>query len=134
MADPRVARSVLDQLSDMGVGLSIDDFGTGYSSLSYLRDLPVDEVKIDRSFVQGMAEGTSDTAIVRSTIDLGHHLGLGVGREGVEDEATLDELRRMDCDRAQGTGSACRCPPRASWRGPAPPGRCAWVSGASLVA
>jgi diguanylate cyclase (GGDEF)-like protein len=102
MADPRVARSVLDQLSSMGVSLSIDDFGTGYSSLAYLKDLPVDEVKIDRSFVLGMAEGTSDAVIVRSTIDLGHHLGLQVVAEGVEDEATLEKLRDLRCDRAQG--------------------------------
>ena len=102
MADPRVVRSVLDQLGAMGVSLSIDDFGTGYSSLAYLKDLPVDEVKIDRSFVSGMAVGTSDAVIVRSVIDLGHHLGLQVVAEGVEDEHTLNRLRELECDRAQG--------------------------------
>jgi EAL domain-containing protein (putative c-di-GMP-specific phosphodiesterase class I) len=102
MADPRVVRTVLDQLGAMGIGLSIDDFGTGYSSLAYLRDLPVDEVKIDRSFVSGMADGTSDQVIVRSVIDLGHHLGLQVVAEGVEDEDTLRRLAEHDCDRAQG--------------------------------
>src|SRR4051812_23489967 len=102
MADPRVAKRVLDELSAMGLTLSIDDFGTGYSSLAYLKDLPVDEVKIDRSFVMGMAGGESDSVIVRSTIDLGHHLGLQVVAEGVEDEATLEQLRDLRCDRAQG--------------------------------
>jgi diguanylate cyclase (GGDEF)-like protein len=102
MADPRVARNVLDRLNVMGVSLSIDDFGTGYSSLAYLKDLPVDEVKIDRSFVIGMAESTSDAVIVRSTVDLGHHLGLTVVGEGVEDDTALQHLRELRCDRAQG--------------------------------
>ncbi len=102
MADPRVARRVLDELSAMGVTLSIDDFGTGYSSLAYLKDLPVHEVKIDRSFVMGMATDDSDAVIVRSTIDLGHHLGLQVVGEGVEDESSLNRLRELRCDRAQG--------------------------------
>jgi diguanylate cyclase (GGDEF)-like protein len=103
MADPRVARRVLDELSAMGLTLSIDDFGTGYSSLAYLKDLPVHEVKIDRSFVMGMGKGgESDAVIVRSTIDLGHHLGLQVVGEGVEDEDTLERLRDLRCDRAQG--------------------------------
>jgi diguanylate cyclase (GGDEF)-like protein len=102
MADPRVAKRVLDELSAMGLTLSIDDFGTGYSSLAYLKDLPVDEVKIDRSFVMNMGKGDSDAVIVRSTIDLGHHLGLQVVGEGVEDEAALERLRELRCDRAQG--------------------------------
>jgi diguanylate cyclase (GGDEF)-like protein len=103
MADPRVARQVLERLSAMGVALSIDDFGTGYSSLAYLKDLPVDEVKIDRSFVIGMAERDSDAVIVRSTIDLGHHLGLEVVAEGIEIEQTHERLRILCCDRGQGS-------------------------------
>jgi diguanylate cyclase (GGDEF)-like protein len=104
MADPDVVRSVLDDLSAIGLRLSIDDFGTGYSSLAYLKDLPVNEVKIDRSFVSGMAEGSRDAVIVRSTIDLGHHLGLQVVAEGVEDAPTLERLAELGCDLAQGYG------------------------------
>jgi diguanylate cyclase len=93
---------VLERLSAMGVALSIDDFGTGYSSLAYLRSLPVDQIKIDRSFVQKMASEAGDRAIVRSTIDLAGNLGLSVVAEGVEDAETLEELTRLGCDTAQG--------------------------------
>ncbi|MDP9325349.1 MAG: EAL domain-containing protein [Candidatus Dormibacteraeota bacterium] len=90
------------RLSDMGVGVSIDDFGTGYSALSYLKTLPVDEIKIDRSFVRDMAVNPDDAAIVQPTIDLGHNLRLRVTAEGVEDEDTWLVLESLGCDSAQG--------------------------------
>jgi diguanylate cyclase (GGDEF)-like protein len=102
MADPVRARKSLDALHDMGVGLSIDDFGTGYSSLAYLQNLPVSEIKIDRSFVMNLLENQADQAIVRSTIELAKNLGLTSTAEGVETEATLAWLRRTGCDQAQG--------------------------------
>jgi EAL domain-containing protein (putative c-di-GMP-specific phosphodiesterase class I) len=86
----------------MGIALAIDDFGTGYSSLSYLHRLPVDEIKIDKSFVQRMTADQSDSVIVRSTIDLGHNLGLQVTAEGVEDGQTWRFLAAAGCDQAQG--------------------------------
>ncbi|MGZ8650014.1 MAG: EAL domain-containing protein, partial [Solirubrobacteraceae bacterium] len=82
--------------------LSIDDFGTGYSSLANLKRLPVDMIKIDKSFVLEMATEHSDAAIVRSTIELAHNLGLQVIAEGVEDRQIWDELARLGCDYAQG--------------------------------
>jgi diguanylate cyclase (GGDEF)-like protein len=102
MADPIQAHAVLEELSGHGVEISIDDFGTGYSSLAYLADLPVSEVKIDRSFVSRMAVGSSETIIVNSTINLAHHLGLRAVAEGVEDLALLAELRKLGCDVSQG--------------------------------
>jgi predicted signal transduction protein with EAL and GGDEF domain len=102
MEDPQRALTILTTLSEMGIRLGIDDFGTGYSSLAYLKQLPVAELKIDRSFVMNMSVSEEDAAIVRSTIDLGHNLGLDVVAEGVEDEATLDELSRLACETAQG--------------------------------
>jgi diguanylate cyclase (GGDEF)-like protein len=102
MADPPRAVALLHQLRDLGVRLSVDDFGTGYSSLSYLKRLPVHEVKIDRSFVAGLTEQGEDMVIVRAIIDLGHHLGLEVVAEGVEDQATWDLLAAMGCDLVQG--------------------------------
>src|SRR5204862_4723020 len=101
MADPALAATVLTELHGMGVGLSVDDFGTGYSSLSYLQQLPVEELKIDRSFVAAIAHETS-AVIVRSTIDLGRNLGLRVVAEGVEDEQTMARLRELQCPIAQG--------------------------------
>jgi diguanylate cyclase (GGDEF)-like protein/PAS domain S-box-containing protein len=95
-------KSVLAKLSKMGVRLSIDDFGTGYSSLSYLRQLPVSEIKIDRSFVIGMGASADDAVIVRSTIDLARNLGLQVVAEGVEDEAAWQRLKSLGCGFAQG--------------------------------
>jgi len=86
----------------MGIALAIDDFGTGYSSLSYLHRLPVDEIKIDKSFVQRMIADDSDSVIVNSTIDLGHNLGLQVTAEGVEDGQTWQLLAAAGCDQAQG--------------------------------
>jgi diguanylate cyclase (GGDEF)-like protein len=94
--------AVLDALSNVGVGLSIDDFGTGYSSLSYLKRLPIEEIKIDRSFVMQMQVDANDYMIVRATVDLGRNLGLRVVAEGVEDLATFDRLADFGCDEAQG--------------------------------
>jgi len=102
MADPFRARQVLTSLSEMGVRLSIDDFGTGYSSLSYLRRLPVQEIKIDKSFVMNMTEDENDAVIVRSTIDLARNLGLEVVAEGVENARTWSDLESYGCDIAQG--------------------------------
>ena len=96
------ARNALETLRRMGVHLSIDDYGTGYASLAYLRALPVREIKIDQSFVRGLASNTGDEIIVRSTIELAHNLGLKVVAEGVESEATLAQLVLLGCDEAQG--------------------------------
>ena len=96
------APEVLDRLHAMGERLSIDDFGTGYSSLAYLQTLPIDEMKIDRSFVMNLASVPNDAVIVRSTIELAHNLGLTVVAEGVEDEGALDMLLEYGCDTAQG--------------------------------
>jgi len=102
MDDPQRAEAMLNRLSEQGFKLSIDDFGTGYSSLAYLKRLPVDELKIDKSFVMGMETGEDDAMIVRSTIDLAHNLGLTVVAEGVETAAILERLRLLACDEAQG--------------------------------
>jgi diguanylate cyclase (GGDEF)-like protein len=102
MADPTRAIDVLERLSRIGIRLSVDDFGTGYSSLTYLKRLPVDEVKIDKSFVLSMATDAGDAAIVRSIIDLGGSLGLTVVAEGVEDEASWQRLAELGCDIVQG--------------------------------
>jgi EAL domain-containing protein (putative c-di-GMP-specific phosphodiesterase class I) len=102
MADAAHALEVLERLRAMGVGVSIDDFGTGYSSLAYLKQLPVGELKIDKSFVAHMANDTNDTAIVRSTIALAHDLGLRVVAEGIEDQQTWELLASLGCDVAQG--------------------------------
>jgi len=100
--EPGRAIAVLDALSNVGVGLSIDDFGTGYSSLSYLKRLPIEEIKVDRSFVMQMHVDANDFMIVRATVDLGRNLGLRVVAEGVEDLATFDRLADFGCDEAQG--------------------------------
>jgi EAL domain-containing protein (putative c-di-GMP-specific phosphodiesterase class I) len=89
-------------LHDMGVRLAIDDFGTGYSSLAYLKRLPVDELKIDKSFVMNMERDLQDAKIVRSTIDLAHNLGLKVVSEGIESANTWKLLQSLACDVAQG--------------------------------
>jgi diguanylate cyclase (GGDEF)-like protein len=102
MSDPDRAIAILARLSDLGVRLSVDDFGTGYSSLANLKALPISELKIDRSFVTPMLQDESDLIIVRSTINLGHDLGLTVIAEGVEDEWTLERLAEFRCDLAQG--------------------------------
>ncbi|WP_426106996.1 putative bifunctional diguanylate cyclase/phosphodiesterase [Massilia sp. TSP1-1-2] len=102
MDDPVRAQLTLERLHAMGVDLSIDDFGTGYSSLAYLKRLPVDELKIDKSFVLNMEHDSGDTKIVRSTIDLGHNMGLRVVAEGIESEAVWRLLAALGCDQGQG--------------------------------
>ena len=102
MDDPNLAREVFTALGELGVGTSIDDFGTGYSSLTFLRDLPLQEIKIDRSFVSEMHRRSDEFTIVRSMIDLGHNLGLDVVAEGVEHGDDLHLLQRLGCDLAQG--------------------------------
>ncbi len=102
MEDPGHAQKVLDRLAELGVRLSIDDYGTGHSSLSYIMRLPVQELKIDRSFISRMAADEEISTIVRSTIDLGHNLGLKVVAEGVEDLSVWNILRSLGCDDAQG--------------------------------
>lgn len=102
MDDPLRAQMTLEGLHAMGVDLSIDDFGTGYSSLAYLKRLPVDELKIDKSFVMNMERDVDDAKIVRSTIDLGHNMGLRVVAEGIESEAVWQILAKMGCDQGQG--------------------------------
>ena len=102
MDDPARAEATLNTLRTCGFKLSIDDFGTGYSSLAYLRKLPVDELKIDRSFVLGLQSNPDDAKIVRSTIDLAHNLGLSVVAEGIENEAVFAQLAALHCDEGQG--------------------------------
>jgi diguanylate cyclase (GGDEF)-like protein len=102
MDDPVRAQNTLESLHALGAELSIDDFGTGYSSLAYLKQLPVDELKIDKSFVMNMEHDANDAKIVRSTIDLGHNLGLRVVAEGIESEQAWDLLSQMGCDSGQG--------------------------------
>ena len=102
MDDPQRAEATLNLLAEQGFKLSIDDFGTGYSSLAYLKRLPVNELKIDKSFVMGMEQDDNDAKIVRSTVDLAHNLGLRVVAEGVENEAILNLLNALGCDEAQG--------------------------------
>jgi EAL domain-containing protein (putative c-di-GMP-specific phosphodiesterase class I) len=86
----------------LGITLSIDDFGTGFSSLSYLKKLPVNELKIDKSFIIGMLENNNDRIIVQSTINMGHELGLIVVAEGIENAVTMNRIRDMGCDYFQG--------------------------------
>ena len=100
--DPDRALSMLNALGALGVNLSIDDFGTGYSSLSHLARMPAHELKIDRSFVQGLETDAEYAAVVRSAIDMGHSLGMKVVAEGIETELAADRLRALGCDIAQG--------------------------------
>jgi diguanylate cyclase (GGDEF)-like protein len=102
MSDRDRARDILVRLRNQGIEIAVDDFGTGYSSLAYLRDLPVDELKLDRSFILSMSADSRAAALVLSTIDLAHSLGLRMVAEGVEDELALAELTRHGCDQAQG--------------------------------
>ena len=111
MEDPARAQETLEKLHKLGIRLSIDDFGTGHSSLAYIRRLPVKEMKIDRSFVRNMVTDKDDAVIVRSTIELGHNMGLKVVAEGVEDHAALMMLTKLGCDEAQGFFIAKPLPP-----------------------
>jgi EAL domain-containing protein (putative c-di-GMP-specific phosphodiesterase class I) len=102
MDDPQRAEATLNRLHECGFKLSIDDFGTGYSSLAYLKRLPVDQLKIDKSFVMAMEKIKGDAVIVRSTIDLAHNLSLTVVAEGVENAVVYNLLKKLGCDQAQG--------------------------------
>jgi EAL domain-containing protein (putative c-di-GMP-specific phosphodiesterase class I) len=102
MDDVEASAETLGRLHELGVLLAVDDFGTGYSSLSYLRRFPVDLLKVDRSFVDGLGDDPGDSAIVAAIVTLAHTLGLAAVAEGVESGLQLDELRRLGCDRAQG--------------------------------
>jgi len=111
MADPEVSLEVLRALRALGVELAVDDFGTGYSSLAYLKRFPVNVLKIDRSFIDGLGEDPDDTAIVSAIISLAEALKLQVTAEGVETERQLEELRRLGCRRVQGYLLAMPEPP-----------------------
>jgi|GEM_PF-1656439 len=102
MANPHRVMMALNELDELGVQLAVDDFGTGFSSLAYLKSLPVDVLKIDKSFVQGLEQDKSDQAIVQATLSLGHNLGMEVVAEGVESAQTWDFLQQIGCDGAQG--------------------------------
>jgi diguanylate cyclase (GGDEF)-like protein len=102
MVDPELAKRTMRQLSELGVSVAIDDFGTGYSSLAYLTDLPIGELKIDKSFVRAMSSDNRNAIVVRSTIELAHSLGLRTVAEGIEDAATMERLRALGCELAQG--------------------------------
>ena len=111
MEDREAAHEVLLKMRNRGIAVSIDDFGTGYSSLAYLKQIPAEELKIDRSFVTGMLNDVGDHKIVEHSIRIGSSFGMSVVAEGVEDEATLERLRWLGCDYAQGYGI---CKPMAS--------------------
>jgi predicted signal transduction protein with EAL and GGDEF domain len=102
MADPKFSTPILAKLDEMGVTLSIDDFGTGYSSLAYVKNLPVDELKIDRSFIHNITSDSDNEAIVRAVLVLAHNMNLSVVAEGVEDVETLNLLSELGCDTVQG--------------------------------
>jgi EAL domain-containing protein (putative c-di-GMP-specific phosphodiesterase class I) len=117
MVDPPRTLGILNRLREMGIRVAIDDFGTGHSSLAYLKQLPVDEIKIDRSFIQDVAANETDRVIVRCTVDLAHSLGLRVVAEGVEDAVTYALVAELGCDEAQGfyLGPALRGRALTSW-------------------
>ena len=124
MADPQRAQAVLEALSAMGVRTAIDDFGTGYSSLAYLKRLPIDHIKIDRSFVMNMHQDRNDALIVESTVDLARNLGLRTVAEGIENEEARARLAAMGCDVGQGFHFAAPMAPSAflAWATAAPAG------------
>jgi EAL domain-containing protein (putative c-di-GMP-specific phosphodiesterase class I) len=109
MIDPEKSATVLKLLRSMGISIAIDDFGTGYSSLSYLRRLPIDKLKIDRSFVRDLPTSPTDESIVRAIVSLAHSVGLQVVAEGVETAEQLERIRALHCDQWQ--GYYC-CPPQ----------------------
>src|SRR5262245_62609857 len=102
MADPTRALATVNGIAELGVAVSLDDFGTGYSSLQHLRKMPISEIKIDRSFVAGMANNHDDAAIVRSTVEMARSLGIRTVAEGVENEYTRMLLEEAGCTLAQG--------------------------------
>ncbi|MBV9606416.1 MAG: bifunctional diguanylate cyclase/phosphodiesterase [Solirubrobacterales bacterium] len=102
MVDPELAKRTMRHLAELGVSVAIDDFGTGYSSLAYLTDLPIGELKIDKSFVRAMSSDSRNAIVVRSTIELAHNLGLRTVAEGIEDAYTFERLRALGCELAQG--------------------------------
>ncbi|MGO9908613.1 MAG: putative bifunctional diguanylate cyclase/phosphodiesterase [Solirubrobacteraceae bacterium] len=102
MVDPETAKRTMRDLAELGVSVAIDDFGTGYSSLAYLTDLPIGELKIDKSFVRAMSSDARNAIVVRSTIELAHNLGLRTVAEGIEDAFTFERLRALGCELAQG--------------------------------
>lgn len=112
MSDPGAALDSLTKLKNLGVGLAVDDFGTGYSSLTYLKKFPINELKIDRSFIMGLGSDTGDSAIVNSCIDLAHAVGIRAVAEGVETPGQVATLRSMGCDLAQGYHWAKPLPPQ----------------------
>ena len=112
MQDAQASADTLRAVRGLGVRISVDDFGTGYSSLSYLKHFPIDALKVDRSFVDGLGEESDDSAIVSAVIALAHSLGITAVAEGVETEIALEELRRLDCDRVQGFLLGHPQPPR----------------------
>jgi diguanylate cyclase (GGDEF)-like protein len=112
MVDRDRGRAILDRLREVGIQISIDDFGTGYSALSYLRDLPIDELKLDHSFIYPMADDARAAALVAAAISLAHSLGLRIVAEGVETSVAYEQLRRLGCDQAQGN-FMCRPVPAA---------------------
>jgi diguanylate cyclase (GGDEF)-like protein len=130
MQDAARAIEVLKRIERLGVGRSIDDFGTGYSSLAYVKQLSVDELKIDRSFIRNIVTDAKDRAIVLSTVELAHNLGLDVVAEGVEDQASADLLRDLRCDAIQGWLVAKPLEPAAleTWLHARPPARVSRIS------
>jgi EAL domain-containing protein (putative c-di-GMP-specific phosphodiesterase class I) len=115
----------------LGTWLSIDDFGTGYTSLASIKRLPVNEIKIDRSFITNMLTDKQDAMLVRTVIDLGHNFGLTVVAEGVETKEVLDELTALGCDEAQGyfISKPLACEPLKSWFSTSP-----WKIGSAIAA
>jgi EAL domain-containing protein (putative c-di-GMP-specific phosphodiesterase class I) len=102
MADVKAATVALRELRSLGLHLAVDDFGTGYSSLTYLKRFPVEAIKVDRTFVNGLGIDQEDSTIVEAVVNLGHSLGLSVVAEGVETPLQLSRLRDIGCDRGQG--------------------------------
>ncbi len=102
LSDPLRAVDIINELASLGIQVEVDDFGTGYSSLAYLKSLPIQALKVDKSFVADLLVDPHDRIIVESTINMAHNLGLATIAEGVEDEATLIELVKMGCDAIQG--------------------------------
>lgn len=111
MGDRELSRSILTALRSSGVRISVDDFGTGYNTLAYLRDLPIDEIKLDRSFVMPMTHDARTATLVSSTINMAHALGLRIVAEGVETEGAYTDLTEMGCDQAQGYYMSRPVPP-----------------------